>query len=102
MAVKIEEFDWDEGNKFKNKLKHNVSFKEAEQVFFDKKSVQFDDIKHSQTEQRVIIIGLTKKKRCLHISFTIRFGKVRIISARDADKKERQYYEKKQNKTIYS
>lgn len=89
----MEEFDWDEGNKIKNKIKHNVSVKEAEQVFFDNKLVQFEDIKHSQIEQRIIIIGLTKRKRCLHITFTIRFGKVRIISARDADKKERQYYE---------
>lgn len=95
----MEGFEWDEGNKFKNIIKHNVSINEAEQVFFDKKQVQFEDIKHSKIESRIIIIGLTNKKRCLHITFTIRFNKVRIISVRDADKKERKYYTnaKKQN-----
>ncbi len=99
MALKIEEFDWDAGNKSKNKIKHKVSVKEAEQVFFDKKAVQFEDIKHSQAEHRIIIIGLTRRKRCLHISFTIRLGRVRIISARDADKKEKQYYANKKTET---
>ncbi len=89
----IEEFDWDEGNKSKNKLKHNVTIKEAEQVFFDKKAVQFEDYLHSQLEIRYKILGITRKKRKLHITFTIRKGKVRIISARDQSKKERKIYE---------
>ena len=70
----IEEFDWDEGNKSKNKVKHNVSVREAEQVFLDKNSVQFEDIKHSQTEQRVIIIGLTKKNfTAMNLTKTLQF-----------------------------
>lgn len=89
----IEEFDWDEGNKSKNKLKHNVTIKEAERVFFDSNGVQFEDIKHSQDEKRIIIIGLTREKRHLHVTFTIRHNKIRVISARDANKKEKQFYE---------
>ncbi len=89
----IEEFDWDEGNKIKNKLKHGVTKKESEHVFLDKHAVQFEDIKHSQVERRIIIIGKSKRNRHLHITFTIRRNKIRVISARDANKKEREYYE---------
>lgn len=93
-VIKMEGFEWDEGNKNKNKIKHNVSVKEAEQVFFDKKSVQFEDKVHSQVEIRYKILGITKKKRKLHVTFTIRDNKIRIISARDQSKKERKLYEK--------
>lgn len=93
MAVKIEEFDWDEGNKSKNKAKHKVSVKEAEQVFFDKTHKTFEDRAHSQLEIRYKALGVTKKKRKLHITFTIRFGKIRVISARDMSKRERKIYE---------
>lgn len=90
----MEEFDWDNGNKDKNKVKHNVSNKEAEQVFFDKNAVQLEDKVHSQIEVRYKILGITKKKRKLHVTFTIRNNKIRIISARDQNKKEKQLYEK--------
>ena len=45
------EFDWDEGNIEKNK-KHNVSYFEAEQSFFDSSKVIIEDDKHSVTESR--------------------------------------------------
>lgn len=93
MAIKIEEFDWDEGNKTKNKLKHKVSIKEAEQVFFDRTNKTFEDKEHSQSEIRYKVLGVTKKKRKLHITFTVRFGKIRVISARDMSKRERVIYE---------
>jgi hypothetical protein len=89
----MEEFDWDEGNKTKNRIKHNVTVKEAEQVFFDKKAVQLEDKFHSQIETRYKILGVTKRKRKLHVTFTIRDNKIRIISARDQSKKERKLYE---------
>lgn len=76
-----------------NLNKHKVSIKEAEQVFFDKKTFQFEDTKHSGKEERFIIIGKTKTKRILHIVFTLRDKKIRIISARDTNKKERIEYE---------
>ncbi len=89
----IEEFDWDKGNKSKNKIKHNVIPKEAEQAFLDKKSATFEDKEHSQLEKRYKLLGMTKRKRLLHITFTIRGGKVRVISARDMSRKERKIYE---------
>lgn len=86
-------FNWDEGNINKNEIKHGVFFKECEEVFLDKPIFE-QDIKHSQNEKRFHCIGLTYKKRGLFITFTIRKNKIRIISARTTDSRERKDYEK--------
>lgn len=88
------EFEWDEGNIGKNK-KHNVEDKEAEEVFLDERKKTFKDKLHSDGEERFRIIGKTKKGRLLFVVFTVRKGKVRIISARDINKKEVYLYEEK-------
>lgn len=86
------EFDWDEGNIGKNE-KHDVEDKEAEEAFFDKQKATFKDTVHSQGEERFRIIGKTNSGRLLFVAFTIRRSKVRIISARDINKKELPLYE---------
>lgn len=88
------EFDWNKGNIGKNR-KHKVDDKEAEEAFFDKKKVVYKDEFHSQNERRFILLGRTKKKRLLYISFTRRGEqeeKIWIISARDTNKKEVKFY----------
>jgi len=49
---------------------------------------------HSQVEERFIILGKTRKDRLLYVVLTKRANKIRIISARDINKKERYIYEK--------
>ena len=87
------EFEWDEGNIGKNK-KHDVEDKEAEEAFFDEGKVIYKDHLHSQVEERFIILGKTRKDRLLYVVLTKRANKIRIISARDINKKERYIYEK--------
>lgn len=86
-------FDWDKGNIDKNKKRHKVSFLECEQAFFDKLIKIFEDPGHSKTEERFLAYGQTDKERKLTIVFTIRRQKIRVISARDQNKKERRVYE---------
>lgn len=93
---KIEGFDCDEGNIDKNWSKHKVYYKEAEEVFANKPFYLTFDEEHSQKEERFSILGITNKKRLLAVFFTIRDNKIRIISARNQDKKERKVYEKTQ------
>jgi len=88
-------FEWDEGNKDKNWYEHKVSAKECEEVFFNKQIIIYQDIKHSLNEERFGLLGRTTGNRLLHIIFTIRKGNIRIISARDMNKKERSRYEEK-------
>jgi uncharacterized DUF497 family protein len=88
------EFDWDAGNSDKNWLRHNVKDEEAEEPFFAEERLVLEDKPHStEQEPRSILIGKSKKDRMLFIAYTIRKGKIRIISARDADRKEVAFYE---------
>ncbi len=87
----IEGFEWNEANKNKNELKHGVTWKESEEVF-DDTPVFFEDQRHSQKEQRFHVYGMTLNNRTLLIVFTIRGLKIRVISARDQDKKEKSLY----------
>jgi uncharacterized DUF497 family protein len=91
---KITGFDWDDGNARKND-KHGVSMAEAEQVFFNAPLLLLEDATHSKDEQRFHALGITDEGRGLHITFTLRqTGKlVRVISARDMQRKERAIYE---------
>ncbi len=86
-------FEWDDGNRDKNKLKHQVSTGEAEQVFFNQPLVILDDKKHSHNEPRYAAFGTTDKNRRLLVIYTLRDQKIRVISARDMHRKERVFYE---------
>jgi uncharacterized DUF497 family protein len=90
----IEGFDWDEGNSQKSLDKHGVTQTEAEQVFVGEPLIA-EDVSHSQDEPRYQALGSTVEGRRLHVTFTLRYGatKVRVISARDMNRKERAYYE---------
>ena len=90
-------FDWDKNNANKNWLKHHVSPLESEQIFFNRPLIAADDVKHSKEEKRFYALGHTDTCRLLFVVFTVRNDKIRVISARDMNRKERkvyQYYEK--------
>lgn len=87
-------FEWDEGNHLKNWNKHKVSTSEIEEVFFDDRKKIFPDPVHSNQEIRKLLIGKTRKGRLLFVVFTIRNLSVRVISARDLNKREKELYEK--------
>ena len=92
IKIKPIKFDWDKHNKDKNWEKHQVNWQECEQVFFDKQAKSFPDPKHSEKEKRYVVYGITNKKRKLAVVFTIRGKKIRVISARSQNRKERREY----------
>jgi uncharacterized DUF497 family protein len=86
-------FEWDEYNADKIWLKHRVSLSECEQIFFNLPLVVADDIKHSEQENRFYALGQTDAERFLFMVFTVRKNKIRVISARDMNRKERRVYQ---------
>ena len=87
-------FQWDEGNMDKNLLKHQVQNWECEQIFFNEPLIILDDPKHSLSEKRWAAFGQTDAGRLLAIIFTKREKLLRVISARDMNRKENKFYEK--------
>lgn len=88
------QFEWDEGNKDKNDIKHKVTIREAEEIFANRPFFVSVDADHSKVEQRYQALGKTVNGRLLFVAFTIRRDKVRIISVRDMSKREKRIYEK--------
>jgi uncharacterized DUF497 family protein len=86
-------FEWDPGKAKINLDAHGISFDEASTVFGDTLSLVIYDPLLSVDEDRFILIGNSHRNRLLVIVHTERGGKIRIISARKATRKEREQYE---------
>jgi uncharacterized protein len=87
-------FDWDEGNIQKNWERHQVTQEEAEDIFFNEPLVVRGDVRHSQREKRHYALGQTSQGRCLFVAFTIRRKLIRVISVRDMNRREQDFYGK--------
>lgn len=87
-------FEWDPIKAESNFKKHGVSFEEASTVFYDTSALEMIDRKHSHSEKRWILLGASFENQLLVVIVAIREGRIRIISARKASKKERKSYEK--------
>lgn len=88
-------FEWDEKKNRRNRSKHGIWFEEAQSVFDDPNARVFQDIEHSQEEERLIILGISAVARVLVVVHCFRASEsiIRIISARKATKKEIRFYE---------
>jgi uncharacterized DUF497 family protein len=92
LLADVDGFEWDAGNTAKNLLGHGVSQAEAEEVFFVAPIVLLEDATHSTGEARYLIFGPTASGRLLTAAFTLRQGRIRIISVRDMSRQERRRY----------
>ena len=90
-------FIWDPQKAIINFEKHGVSFEEAATSFADEDGLDWEDPNHSQKEPRRKRLGKSVGGRILLTVYTIRESKsgkekIRIISSRQANRKERQAY----------
>lgn len=86
-------FDWDDGNVYKNKDKHGLDYWIIEEIFFNNPLLLHQDEKHSMEESRCYALGCSDNGEKLFVVFTLRNRKIRVISARLMNKKERTIYE---------
>jgi uncharacterized DUF497 family protein len=86
-------FSWDETKARKNLKKHGVSFEEASTVFFDPFAVTIPDPDHSIAEHRLLTMGHSVGGKLLTVAHTEDGDLIRIISAREATRRERSDYE---------
>jgi uncharacterized protein len=88
------EFAWDRRKARSNKIKHGISFEEAETVFVDENARLIDDPDHSGDEDRFLLLGYSVRARCLIVSHCYRESAsvIRLISARSATEQEEEMY----------
>jgi uncharacterized DUF497 family protein len=87
------QFEWQAEKADANLRKHGVPFHEAATVFGDLLSLTISDPSHSENEDRWVDIGLSGQGRLLVVAYTKRAGRIRLISARLATRRERVTYE---------
>ena len=85
-------FEWDAGNAPKVSGRHGVAPGECEQVFFQEPFLVSYDAAHSAIEHRWRALGQTVAGRRLLVVFTVRGELIRVLAARDLNRKERAYY----------
>ena len=86
-------FEWDPEKAERNLSKHGVSFAEASTAFGDPLSVTIPDPRHSLSEERYVLFGMSEGGRLLAVVHTDRAGATRIIGARLMTRHERAQYE---------
>jgi uncharacterized protein len=87
-------FEWDPRKAAANLAKHGVSFEEAQTVFSDEGALLLKDPHSVDTEDRFVLLGLSARLRVLVVVHCYREAEtvIRLISARKADRLERQQY----------
>ncbi len=90
-------FSWDARKALRNRKKHGVPFEEASTIFADPDGLDWEDLEHAYAEPRWKRLALSAEGRVLLVVYTLRRLRngaetIRIISARQATRKERKAY----------
>ncbi len=93
MYTGVVAFEWDPNKALANARKHGVQFTEALAVFDDDCAVTVMDDESDSGEQRFVTLGVGLKGRVLTVVYCYTGDNIRIISARAAERLERQQYE---------
>ncbi len=90
-------FEWNIAKSEKNLKNHGVSFTQAELAFEDFYAIEeFDDEHSTAEESRYKMLAMADAK-ILVVVYTMRGENFRIISAREAEKYERELYERQRS-----
>ena len=84
---------WDPKKRAANQKKHGVDFEEAASVLRDALGTTCPEPDHSRGEARHVTIGMSIRSRLLVVAHADAGGTIRIISARQATRHERSFYE---------
>jgi uncharacterized DUF497 family protein len=89
--MRDDEFAWDDAKATANLARHGVNFATARKAFADASVVAREDMRSDYGEQRFVLLGMVED-RLLHVAYTMRDARIRVISARLAEPRERRRY----------
>jgi uncharacterized DUF497 family protein len=89
--MRDDNFEWDDEKAAQNLADHGVSFEAARLAFSDAFAAVREDRRQNYGEDRFILLGMVQG-RLLAVSYAMRDERVRIISARFAESRERRRY----------
>ena len=87
-------FEWDEDKNRRNLQKHGVAFEDVLSVFANRKALRLEDRRKDYGEPRYVVLGPFGDV-LLHVTYTVRGGNIRLISARRASRREKRDHERR-------
>lgn len=90
-------FEWDTSKSETNEEKHGINFSEAEIAFEDFYAIEELDLEHSTADEARFKMLAMANGKILVVVYTMRDENYRIISARKAEKYERELYEQQRS-----
>lgn len=86
-----EEFEWDDAKATENWRRHGVTLRQGGEALHDPFAIEEVDEREDYGEERVNVIAM-RQGVLLHVTYTLRGDRIRIISARRATKHEQDDY----------
>jgi uncharacterized DUF497 family protein len=89
-------FEWDEDKNRKNLAKHGIAFQDVLAVFSSREALTLEDRRREYGESRYIVL-CPLEKVLVHVTYTVRGVRIRLISARRANRRETRDYERRRS-----
>jgi uncharacterized DUF497 family protein len=89
-------FEWDEQKRRQILTERGIDLLEVLALFAAPERIEFEDVRKDYGERRFVLL-CPLDGRLLHVTYTMRHGNRRIISARKANKREQRIYERYRN-----
>lgn len=89
--MRDDKFEWDDRKAAANRARHGIGFETVRKVFKDPFAADEPDDRVNYGEDRFTLIGMADG-RLLLVAYTMREGRIRIISARGAEPYEHRLY----------
>lgn len=89
--MRDDDFEWDDAKARANIARHGISFEMARRVFSDPFAVDWFDDREDYGEARYVTLGMASHQ-LLYVAYAMRDSRIRIISARIAEARERKAY----------
>jgi uncharacterized protein len=87
-------FEWDERKNRQNLEKHGIAFEDALSVFANNEALALEDKRRDYGEPRYVVL-CPLEQVLVHVTYTVRGGNIRLISARRASRREKRDYERR-------
>jgi uncharacterized protein len=87
-------FGWDESKNRRNLEKHGIAFEDVLSVFANREALALADRHKDYGEPRYVVL-CPHRDVLVHVTYTVRGGNIRLISARRASRREKRDYERR-------
>jgi uncharacterized protein len=86
--------EWDESKNQRNIEKHGIAFEDVLSVFANRNALALEDKRRDYGEPRYVVL-CPLQDLLVHVTYTVRGGNIRLISARRASRREKRDYERR-------